>query len=624
MGCLFFAHFFAHAQLTIQVNKVPENTPTDATLYLVGNFNDWIPGQEKYKMTKNADGTFSYTFAEKRDSLVYKITRSNSWATVEGRSNGRARPNRITVLKNKPMQTIYTTVASWEDLEGHSLSAYILILLLAAIQGFVLILAINRLQDNNRKANRLLSLLLLLVSFALIGRVVVNYRSIFQAYPHIYLLADIVLFTYAPLFYLYLKELLTIQVKRKYPVWLHFIPFLLHTCIYAYMVTIPSQTFIYRMMDNDLTLLFAGTGFIALCYNLVYWFRTLQVLRTYKENSRQTHSFDQSLSYLNTVFIVQGLCVVAWIFVFVYIGFGWLLNYDYMEITEYGIDAVWLLFSAITYCLGYFAMNQPAIFKLSPISGVYQTSVLSVAENLLAAADTKDLQANLVQSIDYQLVTSEQQAEQAPANKDTTEQQPLATQETAFLTEIAESKPEIEYQPDKIREETGREETGNYQPLNQVANEIENQVANQITNQIAVENIGTENKNSQELAEKQFDFEPYKSKIEVFLRKEKPYLNPQLTLPELAMQLHISMHVLSRVINECYDKNFQDFINTYRVEEFKALITNPKYKHQTILAVALDAGFNSKTAFNRSFKKITGNTPREFLKKQSLDTIKDE
>jgi AraC-like DNA-binding protein len=612
MGCFFFAHFFAQAQLTIRVNKVPENTPTDATLYLVGNFNDWIPGQEKYKMTKNADGTFSYTFAEEKDSLVYKITRSNSWTTVEGRSNGRARPNRITVIKDKASQTVYTTVASWEDLEGHSLSGYILILLLAAIQGFVLILAINRLQDNNRKANRLLSLLLLLVSFALIGRVVVNYRTIFQAYPHIYLLADIVLFTYAPLFYLYLKELLTIQVKRKYPVWLHFIPFLLHTCIYTYMVTIPSQTFIYRMMDNDLTLLFAGTGFIALCYNLLYWFRTLQVLRTYKENARQTHSFDQSLSYLNTVFIVQGLCVMAWIFVFVYIGFGWLLNYDYMEITEYGIDAVWLLFSAITYCLGYFAMNQPAIFKLSPISGVYQTSVLSVAENLLAAADTKDLQATLSQNPDYQIINSEQQAEQAPTNEDTSEQQPIATQETAWLAEnTTENKSEIECQPEIIREQIS-----NYQTTNEIVNEI--------ANQLETEHIGTENNNSQALGEKQFDFEPYKSKIEIFLKKEKSYLNPQLTLPELAMQLHISMHMLSRVINECYDKNFQDFINTYRVEEFKALITNPKYKHQTILAVALDAGFNSKTAFNRSFKKITGNTPREFLKKQSLDTIKDE
>jgi AraC-like DNA-binding protein len=382
------------------------------------------------------------------------------------------------------------------------------------------------------------------------------------------------------------------------------------------MVTIPSQTFIYRMMDNDLTLLFAGTGFIALCYNLLYWFRTLQVLRTYKENARQTHSFDQSLSYLNTVFIVQGLCVMAWIFVFLYTGFGWLFNYDYMEITEYSIDAVWLLFSAITYCLGYFAMNQPAIFKLSPISGVYQTSALSVAENLLAATDTKDLQANLTQNIDYQLISPEQQAEQAPTNKDNAEQQPLATQKTALLVgNSTENKPEIEYQPEIIREETG-----NYQTKNEIVNEI----ANQLTNQPENEHIGIENNNSQVLGEKQFDFEPYKNKIEVFLKKEKSYLNPQLTLPELAMQLHISMHVLSRVINECYDKNFQDFINTYRVEEFKALITNPKYKHQTILAVALDAGFNSKTAFNRSFKKITSNTPREFLKKQSLDMIKDE
>jgi AraC-like DNA-binding protein len=70
-------------------------------------------------------------------------------------------------------------------------------------------------------------------------------------------------------------------------------------------------------------------------------------------------------------------------------------------------------------------------------------------------------------------------------------------------------------------------------------------------------------------------------------------------------------HVLSRVINDGFGKNFFDFINTYRIEEFKRRADDPHYKNFTLLGIAYEVGFNSKSAFNRSFKKITGQTPRE-------------
>jgi AraC-like DNA-binding protein len=126
------------------------------------------------------------------------------------------------------------------------------------------------------------------------------------------------------------------------------------------------------------------------------------------------------------------------------------------------------------------------------------------------------------------------------------------------------------------------------------------------------------------ISEKQIDIQAYKQQLEALMLQQKPYLEAQLTLPELALQMKISLHLLSKVINDGYDKNFHDFVNTYRIEEFKNLIVKPQYKHQTILAAALDAGFNSKTAFNRAFKKITNSTPREFLKQQSLGEMKEE
>ena len=72
-------------------------------------------------------------------------------------------------------------------------------------------------------------------------------------------------------------------------------------------------------------------------------------------------------------------------------------------------------------------------------------------------------------------------------------------------------------------------------------------------------------------------------------------------------------HVLSKVLNEGYDKNFFDFINTHRIEELKARLHNPQFRSYTLLSMALEVGFNSKTAFNRSFKKLTNQTPSEYL-----------
>lgn len=108
--------------------------------------------------------------------------------------------------------------------------------------------------------------------------------------------------------------------------------------------------------------------------------------------------------------------------------------------------------------------------------------------------------------------------------------------------------------------------------------------------------------------------EELKSKLVMYMDKEEPFRNPKLNLPELAEKLGLGTHELSRVINQGFDKNFNDFINAYRVEKFKKLLLDPSFENHTFLAIAFHVGFNSKTAFNRSFKKLTGQTPREYMK----------
>lgn len=98
------------------------------------------------------------------------------------------------------------------------------------------------------------------------------------------------------------------------------------------------------------------------------------------------------------------------------------------------------------------------------------------------------------------------------------------------------------------------------------------------------------------------------------LETDKPFLKGDLTATELADYMNISRHQLSELLNEGLGKSFYDFINTYRIEEFKKRLEMPEYSHLTLLGLALDSGFNSKTSFNTIFKKFTGETPSQYKK----------
>lgn len=100
------------------------------------------------------------------------------------------------------------------------------------------------------------------------------------------------------------------------------------------------------------------------------------------------------------------------------------------------------------------------------------------------------------------------------------------------------------------------------------------------------------------------------------IEEKRPFLDPDLSLRSLAEQVNMHPNQLSWLLNEHLDKNFNDFINHYRVETFKSLLLNPKNSAITIMGLAFDSGFNSKTTFNTFFKKETGMTPRQFQKFQ--------
>lgn len=102
------------------------------------------------------------------------------------------------------------------------------------------------------------------------------------------------------------------------------------------------------------------------------------------------------------------------------------------------------------------------------------------------------------------------------------------------------------------------------------------------------------------------------ARLEDYIIAEKPYLNPNLTLKELSDSTGINERVISQIINQHYKKNFYTYINSYRIEEAKQLLTSSNLKNTTMLGIAFDAGFNSKTVFYDAFKKYVGMTPTEF------------
>lgn len=99
-----------------------------------------------------------------------------------------------------------------------------------------------------------------------------------------------------------------------------------------------------------------------------------------------------------------------------------------------------------------------------------------------------------------------------------------------------------------------------------------------------------------------------------YMETKKPYLDPELTLSSLAKDLNISRSNLSQLINDGIGENFYDFVNKYRVEEVKRLMTDPEVKNFNMLGLALEAGFKSKSTFNLIFKRFTGLTPTEYKK----------
>ncbi len=491
------------------VTGVPENTPHDAALYITGNFNNWDPGNESFKLQRQTNGEFRVSIFSDLKQIEYKFTRGN-WSSVEGTATGKARRNRVIDRGYKgKIDNIPIEIESWEDLTGTFtyFSFFDLLLLFSAFQGFLLVITIPTIQDYNRKANQLLVLLLAITSVLMLVRVLSGYRELAQAFPKMQLFPDFLWLAYAPIFYFYVEKLLFNANRLAPRGWLHFIPLAVQFVAYMPLFLMDNVDLKVRIFNGDpvFILVFRIFGGIAFLYNCYYWWVLWKEINDYRAQAESSFSYEENLHFLNTVMIIKAFCLSIWFIASLVTIYGWILGKDYDTLISSISSVIWLIFSTIPHFLGYFAIHQPEVFKMP------RTVSRFVVDSPVMVPVLKE-------------------------------------------PSVLDSKQEE------------HDET----------------------------------------------LEDIKSKLEAYMEEEKPFTNPKLTLNELATMMKVQAHVLSRVINEGYEKNFFDFINSYRVEEFKLRVDDPRYRHYTLLSIAFEVGFNSKTAFNRSFKKLTNLSPSAY------------
>jgi AraC-like DNA-binding protein len=117
---------------------------------------------------------------------------------------------------------------------------------------------------------------------------------------------------------------------------------------------------------------------------------------------------------------------------------------------------------------------------------------------------------------------------------------------------------------------------------------------------------------------KEEEVQAISQKLNSHLENQKPYLNKNLTIGELAESVGVPTYQLSQVINGHLGQSFFELVNSFRVMEVKKRFFDPQFSNLTLLGIAMECGFNSKASFNRIFKQMTNQTPTEYIKERKV------
>lgn len=381
---------------------------------------------------------------------------------------------------------------------------FVYIIIAGIIQSYILVFFLLLSKRGNKKANRILGILILFFSTTM-NHFVFYALGVYNNYPHLLLIFEPLIFTYGPLFLFYERTLTSKNYSFSKTRFLHFIPLLV--CFAFYTPFYLRSTELKSLFLSNYQLLIDIARNVEIVHIIQMFIYLLIInfdLKKYHNRILKSYS---SLEKIN----LNWLRLMVFLFMAVYAVVVVVLIFELLGFREfaniYGTKIIGVLIALCVYYIGYRGLFQPEIF-------------------------------------------------------------------IAFENDESEKKPlDITY-------------TGNL--------EVE------INEPIDEEKI---------------------KKLLDFMQEKKPYLKEDLTLPDLASQMGVSRNQLSSLINDGIGENFFMFINKYRVEEVKLQLVNPVNKNYTIMAIAYDAGFRSKSSFNNIFKKFTNKTPTEYRSSLTYEDV---
>lgn len=380
------------------------------------------------------------------------------------------------------------------------------------------------------------------------------------SYPFLLALGTPLPLIQGPLLFLYTASLTNQLPNKRYKIFFHFIPLII-----IYIVFIP-----FYMLDNQQkteVYLQHGKGFeihilvnLILIYTsgIVYVVWSLFLLSKHRRNILEQFSDIEKINLNWLRYLIIGILSI-WLFVF----YG---NDDLI----YGSVVLFVAF------IGYYGIKQVGVFT-------YNYSYNNEVGSLTLL--NKESEINVV-------------------------------------NDIIVSKTETEYSSDDSLINSNEQEVTILNNLNPLTVALDISISQQIiegekNSDMVIENsrvVVEAKKKYQKSGLSDFDALTIHKRLSDLMSSEKTFKNPELTLVELAQFLNLHPNILSQVINSLEKKNFYDYINDKRVEEFKSIVILPKNQKYTLLSLALECGFNSKTTFNRNFKKTTGVSPSDYLK----------
>jgi AraC-like DNA-binding protein len=381
--------------------------------------------------------------------------------------------------------------------------------------------------------------------------------GLWQKHPNIFIVNTLVYLTYGPLLYFYVCSLVGNKISKRRLVY-HLIPIII-----TFLIVMP---FLFR--SNSEKLLYFTDKYINLPLNIsvgafiqylsapIYFVWTIVILQNHKQYLKDNHSSIDKINLDWMRKLLFGVIIIRMIEIFN----AYALNFSAYDLYFGGIVSFYIKITFLIFIIiiGYYGINQGNIFVH------HQTLLNSNGNNNNINPDlipTKTVEENVKILIEHL------------RNKELNNE--------IHIRDIASNLSIPVHVLSHLIKANARNE-----------NTIENlEKVKLICDQKA-------KKHTKELVE--------------YMQNEKVYLNSELRMQDIAVNLEIPAHILSYIINTILNQNFYDFINQYRIKEAKNRLNNLQYKNLTIVAIAYDCGFNSKATFNRLFKQYTGLTPSQF------------